>query len=520
MSFDGLGADMLARQSGLAAFDKIARDGATARVIPVTPTLTMPAHVAILTGAEPQVSGIVSNRIHLPGTPDDVETRTMSVDPDVESIIEKARNAGKRVGAVPFPTIDGTSSRRTADFGLAWSDPVVRGRVITLTRGDFKREWVPPGWTPQPQRRQSFSPILRARLEWAVPREARVDIDLVAYDQTDDAAENYDAIFLESGGFESAPDPNGWFPISLRTGDGLHGSWSKVLRADLALSEVALYWGPINRNQAWPASFRELLDTEAGFWPGIPDESLDPQSFSEQVVRLSHFLSRAQTVTMQRVPFDLLLAYQPAIDEAAHPYLGRDERVVRDAFVAADRALNAVAGLIDPARDALIVTGDHGLIVADRELRLNRLLAEHNLFPQWRAFTSGYTAHIYGSGDADAVVNMLTASGHFERVEKKPANAHRNSGDVIAYARPGIDLSNSTDEPALVQRRAGGEHGGLNTHRELHTVLFAIGAGAPSGSLGEIQQTAIANFVLELLGVRSRPSPAGSASAPRASPPR
>lgn len=502
LSFDGLGADMLARQSGLAAFDKAARDGATARVIPVTPTLTMPAHVAILTGAEPQTSGIVSNRIHLPGTPADVETRTMSVDPDVESIIEKARRAGKRVGAVPFPSIDGSSSRRTADFGLTWSDPVVRGRVITLTRTDFKREWVPPGWTPQPQRRQSFSPILRARLEWAVPGQARVDIDLVAYDQTDDRAENYDAIFLESGGFESAPDPNGWFPISLRTGDGLHGSWSKVLRSDTQLREVALYWGPISRNQAWPAEFRELLDTEAGFWPGNPDESLDPQSFSEQVVRLSHFLTRAQTAAMQRVQFDLLLAYQPAIDQASHPYLGRDERVVRDAFVAADRALSAISQQIDPNRDALIVTGDHGLIVADRELRMNRLLAEHGLFPQWRAFTSGYTAHIYGSGDADAVVNMLTATGHFDRVEKKAENAHRNSGDVIAYARPGIDLSNSDEEPALVQRRPGGEHGALNTHRELHTVLFAIGAGTPQGSLDEIQQTAIAGFVLELLGVR------------------
>jgi hypothetical protein len=334
-----------------------------------------------------------------------------------------------------------------------------------------------------------------------VPQQARVDIDLVAYDQTDDRAENYDAIFLESGGFESAPDPNGWFPVSLRTSDGLHGSWSKVLRSDTKLSEVALYWGPISRNKAWPTAFRELLDTEAGFWPGMPDESLDPQSFSEQVVRLSHFLTRVQTVTMQRMQFDLLLAYQPAIDEAAHPYLGRDERVVRGAFVAADRALSAVAGLIDPARDALIVTGDHGLIVADRELRVNRLLSEHHLFPPWRAFTSGYTAHIYGSGDVDAVVNILTASGHFERVEKKAPNAHRNSGDVVAYARPGIDLSNSADEPVIVQRRPGGEHGALNTHRELHTVLFAIGAGTPKGSLGEIAQTAIAEFVLKLLGL-------------------
>ena len=519
LSFDGLGADALARQTGLAAFDRVARDGASARVIPVNPTLTVPAHVAMLTGAEPQVSGIVSNRIHLAGTPPDEETRTMMLDPDVENILAVARRSGKRTGAVPFPTIDNTSAKRTADFGLAWSEPVVRGRVVTLTRGDFKREWVPPTWTPREQRRQSFSPIMRARLEWTVPGQARIDIDLVAYDQTDDRVENYDALFLESGGFESTPDARGWFPVSMRTVDGLHGSWSKVLTADARLSEVRLYWGPITRNNAWPTTFRELIDEQAGFWPGKPDESLDPQSFSEQGTRLADFLSRAQAAAIRNMQFDLLLAYQPAIDEASHPYLGRDSRVVRDAFLAADLALSTVMQTIDPARDAFLVTGDHGLVMADRELRLNALLREHGL-GSWRAFTSGYSAQIYGMGDVGAVVNVLTGSGHFERVEKKAADAHRNGGDVVAYAKPGIDLSNSNESPALVQRSPGGEHGGLNTNREFHTVLFATGAGVPKGTIGEVAQTRIAAFVLELLGIRTRPSPAGTASAPRATPPR
>lgn len=503
LSFDGLGADALARQTALPAFERLSRDGASARLIPVTPSLTVPAHVAMLTGAEPQRSGIVSNRFHRRGTPPDEETRGMSVDPDVESLVEIARRSGKRVGAVSFPTLDGTTARRSADFGLAWSDPVVPGRVITLRRDDFKREWVPPGWTPRAQRRQSFSPIMRARLEWAVPRLARIDIDLVAYDLTDDRVENYDAIYLESGGFESAPDARGWFPVSMRTADGLHGSWSKVLRADAQLGEVAVYWGPITKNRAYPEAFRELLDSEAGFWPGKPDESLDPQSFREQVARLTEFLMKAQTLAIQRMPFDLLLAYQPAIDLASHPYLGRDDRVVRDAWEAADRALDTLSRALEASRDALVVTGDHGLIPADRELRLNRLLADGGFFPQWRAFTSGYSAQIYGSGDPAPVVNLLTASGHFERVETKAANAHPNSGDIVAYAIPGIDLSNSTESPALVPRTIGGEHGALSTHREMDTVLFATGAGTPRGGLGEIAQTRVAGFVLELLALKA-----------------
>ena len=490
---------MLARQSGLAAFDRLARDGASARVIPVNPTQTIPAHVAILTGADPQTSGIVANRIHLQGTPAAQETRTMSLDPDVESIVEAARRQGKRVGVVPFPTVDGTTPKRTADFGLVWSEPLVRGKVVKLTRADFKREWVPPTWTPPPSRRQSFSPVMRARLEWAVPQQARIDVDLVAYDRTDDSIENYDALFLESGGFESAPDARGWFPISIRTTAGLHGSWSKLLRADARLNDVAIYWGPITRNDAYPATYRELLDTEAGFWPGSPDESLDAQSFTEQLQRLTEFISKAQTATIRGMQFDLLLGYHGVIDQAAHPYLGKDDRVMRDAYLAANRALETVWQLLDRSRDALLVTGDHGLIATDREVRVNRLLADAGL--AGRSFANGNVATIYGTTNADAVVTMLTATGYFERVEKKTATSHRHTGDVVAYALPAFAVTNSTEAPPVVPR-VGGQHGALNTHRELHTVLFATGAGTPKGAVGEIAQTRIASFAMSLLGLK------------------
>ena len=503
MSFDGLGADALARQTGLPAFERLAREGASARVIPVTPTSTVPAHVAILTGAQPQKSGIVSNRFHAPGTPPEEEARGMEIEPEVETLVEAARRQGKRVGVVPFPTVDGSTPRRSTDFGLAWSDPIARGRVIALKRADFKKEWVPPGWTPRPQRRTSFSPVMRARIEWAVRDERRIDIDLVAYDRTDDSVENYDAIYLESGDFEAAPDTSGWFPISVRIGGVMHGSWSKLLRADPALTDVAVWWGPVNRTEAWPASFRTLIEDEAGFWPGEPDPSLDPKTFSEILQRLTDYLSRAQTLAIQRMPFDLLLLYQPAIDEASHVWLGRNDAAVRDAFAGADGALAAVARLLDPARDALVVTGDHGLMLRERDIRVNRLLSDGGLFPQWRAFPAGHVAHIYGTGNPDAVVSLLTSSGWFERVEKKTAASHRNSGDVVAYAFPANALTVSTEAPAVVPRNGGGQHGALNTHRELHTVLFATGAAVPRGPMGELAQTKIARWVAELLGIKA-----------------
>lgn len=514
LSFDGLGADALSRQQNLPAFERLAREGASARIINVDPTLTAPSHVSILTGADPQRTGVVSNRYHLPGTPVEQTARGMERDSDVETLVEAARRQGKRVGAVSFPTIDNRTPRRTADFGLAWAAPLVPARIVTLTRSDFKREWVPPTWNERPQRRQSFSPIQRARIEWTVPRRSpdttsvRLDVYLVAYDTTDDARANYDAYFIEAGQREIAADERGWFAISRQTTAGLHGAWSKLLRTTPTL-DVTIYWGSISRNQAWPESFRTLLDDEVGFWPGAPEEEhdVDAATFTEQLDRLADFYTRAQTTTIERVPFDLLLAYHAEVDVAAHEFLGatNGEAVLRAAFVAADRAVAAIAETLQPD-DAFIVTGDHGLVVVDREVRLNRLLADHGFAPRWRAYSSGAFAHLYRFSepdDSDAVAAMLRESGHFERVEKKTATSHRNAGDLMAWGFPSVAVISEDLSPAVVTPKPHGQHGGLNTHRELNPPFFAIGRGVPVGSFGEIAQTKVAKFVAGLMGIEA-----------------
>jgi hypothetical protein len=499
MSFDGLGADALLRQPGLPAFEHLARTGAAGRVIPVNPTLTGPAHVSILTGVDPQVHGVVSNWFHLPGTQPERVTRGMDVEPDVETLVEAARRNGKRVGVVPFPMMDATTPRRTADFGLVWTTSLTRGRVVQLTRNDFKREWVPPTWTSRPQRRTSFSPIMRARVEWAATRTLRADVDVVAYDTTDDARENYDTYTIENAERELELDARRWFAVTREN----HGSWSKLLETAPTL-DVKLYWGAISRTNAYPESYRALLDAEAGFWPGAPDEQadIDPDTFAEQLERLGEFLARAQTLTVQRMPFDLLLAYQPIVDEALHNFLGHDDRVIRRAYVAADRAAAAVGAQLDAGRDALVLCGDHGLVPIERSVRLNAFLTRHGFAPRWRAYTSNNVAHLYrfsGDDDSEALIALLTASGWFERIERKQ---HRNSGDLIVTSYPPISLSDSFEEPVETEPRNHGHHGALNTHRELHAALFASGAGVASGNVGAVQQTEIAGFVKALLGIQ------------------
>ena len=505
ISFDGMGADALARQPRLPAFEQLAADGISARVIPVNPTLTSSTHVTILTGADPQRHGIVSNRFHHPGTPAEQTAMGMETDSGVETLVEIAQRNGKRVGAM-FPTIDAKTPRRTADFGVAWTTSLTRPRIVTLTRSDFKREWVPPTWTSPPQRRRSFSPIMRARLEWSAP-PLRNDVDLVAYDTTDDRVENYDAYFIENDERELVPDARGWFAIAKQATNGVYGSWSKILGTTRSL-DVKLYWGAISRTDAYPDSYRAMLDVEVGFWPGVPDENsgVDAATFIEQMERLADFYTRAQTLTIQRMPFDLLLAYQPQIDESQHEWLGKPEaeRVIRAAFVATDRAIHTLRSALDPTRDTLIVTGDHGLVPTERQIAINRLLREHGFAPRWRAYPSSSVAHIYrfsGADDSDALVAMLTATRYFEKVEKKTAVSHRHSGDVIAWSWPNTAMVAPDDAPLDSTPEPHGQHGALNTNRELHTALFAVGAGAPHAEIGEIEQTEIAAFVKALLGV-------------------
>ncbi len=505
VSLDGLGADALARQTGLPGFERLTRDGARARLIPVNPAVTQSTHATILTGADPQRHGIVSNRFHAPGRPREETALGRTSEVDMETLVDAARRQGRRVGAVLFPTIDARTARRSADFGLAWTQPLSESRVLKLTRASFRREWVPPTWRTPPPRRASHSPVVRARIDWGAPPRVRADVDLVAYDTSDDGVENYDALFIEVDGTEAAPDSRGWVAVSKATPEGLFGSWSKIMSATPGL-DIELYWGMISKNDAYPDEFRSMLDARVGFWPGAPDETaeIDPDTFAQQIERLARFVTGAQILAIEQMDFDLLLAYQPQIDEASHNFLGYDDNVVREAFVSVDRTLQEMLARLDLSRTALVVVGDHGLVRVERQIRVNRLLADHGLYPRWRAFASGSVAHLYRieePDDSDAVAALLQSGGWFERVDRRERGWHANSGDLMVWAPPGTDLSASDEAPAIAAPDSYGNHGALNHHPEMHSVLLAAGRGVPTGTFRDMPQTGVLRFVCDLAGI-------------------
>jgi type I phosphodiesterase/nucleotide pyrophosphatase len=516
VSFDGLGADE-ERRFGAPAFDRLAAHAT--RVVPVTPTATSSIHAAILTGAGPDQTGIVSNQFHAPGTPRTETAKGLETEIGVDTIVDAARRAGKRVGGIAFPFVDWTSARRGADFGIAWTPPSTRARVVHLGRGDFHSDWLPPSWGSPRPKHPSFSPAMRARIEWSVPRVAREDVDLVAYDTTDDHVANYDTFFVEYAGAESALDGQRWFAVSKQTSEGLFGSWSKLLQFDPSLSSVTLYCGAIHHTRGDAAFVREV-DEQIGFWPGsaddasVRDNSIDAQTFVEQNDRLSDFLTRVTHYAMTTRAFDLLLAYQPIVDNAEHQFLmPAGQPVRRAAFAAFDRAVASMTHDASAIGATIVITGDHGLAPVDTEVRLGGLLAGWNE-SQWSVFANGNVAHFYrfgGDDDTAALIDRLTAlrapdgAAVFERVERKSPSSHPNSGDVIAFAFPRFALSASAQGEPFVKPPYSGQHGGLNAHPEFHTTLGAEGPGIPPQTIEAMPQTDIAPMIERLLGLSDAP---------------
>jgi hypothetical protein len=523
VSFDGLSADAVAK-FGAPSFERMTAHAT--RVVPVNPTVTSSTHAAMITGLPPDKTGIVSNQFHKRGTPPDEIARGLSTEIEGETLVDAARRAGKRAGCIAFPFFDLASPRRSCDFGIAYSANLTRSRMIHLTHTDFHAEWLPPAWGAPAPRHASFSPVMRARIEWNIPNRDREDVDLAAYDTTNDGVRNYDTFYVESRSGESRPDAHGWFPLAIRLDDGVYGTWSKVLHTDAALDSITIYLGAVAHTNAYPVSFRDALDTSIGFWPAVPDEpgvrdwltngdGIDPATFAEQADRLADFLTRATLFAMARMQFDLLLSYDPIVDQTEHQFalesdrqlygtpehIAAAERTMRGAYAAFDRSVAALTGAIDPIRDAIVVTGDHGYAPFDTEVRLSAVLPSG-----WRAYVNGNLAHLYRfSGDAD-VVDLLTSlrlpdgAPVFESVTRRDASSHVNAGDVIAYTYPRFALSNAAG-PLFARVATYGQHGGLNSHSEFHTTLGAAGVGLTPQKVDVLQQTDIAPFVRELLGI-------------------
>lgn len=549
VSFDGVGYEALiaaADTLGAGGWNRVSREGVTARLIPVEPTLTSVTHISMATGAPPGRTGIVSNTLHMPGTPADDWASGFDVSIEHDTLWQAARRQGKRVGAITYPGVDGTTPERSADFGLIYTNPVSRSRIEAIERSAFQ---IDSGL----HRQGSFSPILVARLSWAwrfQEREVSSPVELVALDTTDDDTENYDDFLVRHGETVYEVGPDRWFPLSAELDDGgkahLFGGWSRILSFDPELETLSLYWGSISRNQGYPDSFRKMIDLEVGFWPGPPDdwgasrwlearEGIDPETYLDQLERFSDFFTRATLIAKQRMAWDLMLAYQPIVDEAGHQWLlvsddqkwGSPANQAAGALVRAEALRtfdSALSRLLDSAgKESIVVVSDHGMAPLDTAVRINGYLVDWGYATatdrgrmaadtRWSAYTSGGFAAFQQFGEVDlterdeliARLRELQAPDGlplFERVQPTGPEDHPRAGQIKAYLRPSLGFVSGTSGDRFMKTSYFGQHGYLSHHRDMHAIFGAWGSGIPKEFPPSIEQTALARWISGLLDI-------------------
>ncbi len=559
LSVDGLAAarhrQLLMAQAygdthGLASF---AKQGLTAEVaIPPNPTLTSVSHATIATGRLPQEHGIVANRFHLPNTSLGATVSGFDYPWEVEPLWGAVKRQGGKVGVVTFPGCDGASPERSADFFMVYVNQAAsRPRFWELTA--------------EPQTHPSK---LEVRLSLQ-GREKTVAFPFFIAPAGDHRGTP--RLVVGEGSQRQVIAVGEWFPLTVKErhadgGEQTLGAWCLLKEIQLHPPRLVLYQGGFYALDAYPRAFRELLEQEAGFWPGPPDDraleaglrgekGLTLEEYGAQLTRFSSFFTAATLVALRHMEFDLLLSYQPVVDQAQHALLFTDHRQPRfteglaqtsAAFLdwtyqVADRAVGALARALDLSRDALVVVSDHGIQPVWVQLNLQAMLDQggwcpisrqaerESLSPECRlwAVQGGGVAHLYthletreptGLATHQAREKLLVAvtealarleaggSPALEAVAPREKAstwglAHPHSGDLVVFPKPGVGLGGRLGDPLVTAPPYAGMHGYLNHHPEMGAVFMAQGAGVPRKMLAKIHLTQVAPFVSELLGL-------------------
>ncbi|MBI2957087.1 MAG: alkaline phosphatase family protein [Acidobacteria bacterium] len=554
---------VLPRESG---FGRLRGVGLEAEYLaPPDASVTAPSFYTQLTGTYPDRHGIVSNRFHAVDQPLSESSSGFDATVEAETLWEAARRQGKRVVCVAG-FADGTTPERSCDFTLAYGQAAGRSAVVALApTGDAAQRWKLGGAKFERSRELQAKPDSPAALGFQLEGGAPLGLYALAADTVADGAERYDTLWLDfdrdlTNGYAAKLGASAWVPVVLPVSDAspAAGAWVKALELAGDLSQVRVYLGAPYRNRGAPSRYLTALESEIGFWPGNPDNDslgrglIDEATWFEQAERLSNYIRDAVLFSLRHYDFDLLLTYQPLIDEASHLFLLRDRRQpgyedeekraryaahIERSYQTVDRNLRA---LVEAAsrRARFVIASDHGMVPVHTRVAVNALLAQAGFrlarddTAEVRAYTSASTAHIYvnlAGRERGGVVAREELSAYVERIvgacrqlrgpggepvfdyvlTREELNRVRlghpeRAGDVWVNARPGYTLSGSLDtEQPVLAPVGGGQHGYAGAVRPVRAIFFAAGPGIPHLRVKPMRSVDVAATVSALLEIDS-----------------
>ena len=507
-----------------------------------TPSLTAASHISTLTGAPPRDHGIVSNNFHILSDPIEKATNGFSakLDPKTKTIWEKVRAQEKKVGVIAYPALDNTDDRRSADWSINFSKQAGASTVQTLTATHFE-----PYTSTLPASLKSFTPPKVASLILsdasisdsltALPhhhlgpsdkknkknieeKPPQYTFKVISIDTSDDKASNYDTLILDSdddlanGYVGTITKTSPWIGIGFKDAKGtLKGSWCKLVQLTSHLETIKLYTGPIYATQAFPDTFQKTIDEKLGFWPGPPDKNsldlgLTEEDLFTQGVRFSEYLKNVTILGAQTQAWDLILTYQPLLDELEHMfYMNNPQQkdfspekskqymdIIQRGYLEANKTIDEL--MTQFKNSHLVMVSDHGMAPLHHVYYPNRTLEVRGYIDQGsldnengkpkylaKAFSSGGLSHIYinlterhKSGivpktkydqlvkeivnvfkDEEAIAKVYTK----EEAQKLELD-HIHCGDIVLVAKPGYHLSDALDPGQMLEPASFyGQHG-------------------------------------------------------------
>lgn len=514
LSLDGADATtlhQLYREGRLTAggFARFFEEGQVADgLVPANPTITAPNHISLATGYLTGETGIVGNNIRLPGMPLTESVSGFAAEIQTETLWEAARRQGLRVGISAWPGADGEGSRRSGNWGMAYTNaPEQEAEMVTLPVAQWKHPVRKGEWGLVPCRSNEASRC------WAK-----------VLDQDGERVRVY-----FGGHYRIRAYPAGF---------------ERELRDEL------IWPGPPDGRG---------LDAD---WAGRP--GIDLETWTEQDERFAAFFTDALLATARHSDWDLLMGYTPVLDEAGHKLFLTDPRQPgfsperRDALGRArvriwqsvDRELARLLAAMDLRTTTVLVVSDHGMAPTHTLLDPDALFREWGLLslgPDGKVLEEsrvdslggGGMSHVYlrpGLPEAERtrLLNDLRArlgawrvGGEIpvERILTREEAAeiglrHPNSGDLILLATPGYCFQDDEDVvgPAVSPTRSYGKHGYAKTYPAMRGVYLAVGAGVKKGSAsrsGTVSNTDVAGRVAGWLGIeKPRREPPATAPAP------
>jgi predicted AlkP superfamily phosphohydrolase/phosphomutase len=586
LSLDGAGASMTdeAVARGLMpALAAIRAGGAVARgSMPPRPAQTAPGHAALFTGAWGDRSGISGNEVPVPGgSVLETESGFSSAPLRAEPLWAAAARQGLRatVASAPqvFPFSPYLDERR---FGGSYARQLtlmdgyqsLPGPDHVYTTADLERS---PAGSTGPLPRHAGEPRAFAL------RDPALRLTGLFYDDPDDPVVGLDTLLVTAGGdarsrvtLKPRParaGPDAFRALEVPLGGGRAGLWLRLFRLSPDGAEVLLYrTAPralrISRPELEPAAHRAMgpfvgngaaRAYEAGrlgppLWAG--GDGAAEARYLETVALAVRQFTRLFDFAHDRTRWDLLVAYLPFPDEAAHVWLGRLDPALpgHDAVLAArlrpsfDAMLRMVDAHVGHVRGrlgadvALAVAADHALAGVDRTFRPNVALAAAGLLAPGPdgAVDLARTRAVYFPGDSSFVlVNRVGRPGGIvaERDEETvrrqaaraleavrdpatgravveavldagsahdPALGGEQGGDLYLVAAPGVALSDAYTGAVVEATQPRGDHGSAPDAPSSRAAFALCGPGVAKGAdLGTIRQVDVAPTLATLLGI-------------------